>query len=660
MKKFLLIFSLFFLCVRENLLAQVNVGDTPISWGIKAINDKIVVQKSFPIPDFDALGKEDIQDEKDGIPPRFGFLNRTSINLITSENKVAEEKEFSIWKIEIVCPQALSINFIFDKFWLPKGGKLYIYSTDKKQFISTFTNQNNKGTIKEIRGFATGLVYGDKVIIEYEQPIGTDINAIINVSGVIHGYRYIRIPDDINNKTSGFGASCTTQVNVNCPEGDNWQDEKRGVAMMLIGGTRLCSGSLINNTSQNGDLLFLTAFHCLGPPAISQQRDAVINPNLDDFNFWWEYESPDCTNPPFSSPPQGRFTNGGTVLANNTDTDFALIRLDPQDNPLMANPPVNVFFNGWDRTNNQPSGGVGIHHPKLDIKKISTYNITPIENTWCVPNPLNYWQVKWVPTVSGFSVIEGGSSGSPLFNSNGKIIGQLFGTYDCPWVTCPDPYHSENQKPVYGRISASWMIHPVLGYYRLKEWLDPGSTGATSIDGGYYSNCQSNLTIVDPINIFGDFQAGGSIHSSNTIASSANVVMKAGHYIQFLPGFSATSGANVSATIGVCTPRMIQAPFRQAVDNEVPSVVEQEKPELKLYPNPTSGNLNIEIKLVEAGEVTFRLLNLVGDEIRQWKTQFSDKGNYSLETSLIPYPPGVYWISVSGKNLHFNRKIVKN
>ena len=100
---------------------QINIGGIPASWNKEEPSVIRAVQKTFTIPYFNALEKEDLQDEKNGITPRFGFLNKTNIDLTEPEFKVAENKSLANWKAEIYCPSALSINFVFDKFWLPDG-----------------------------------------------------------------------------------------------------------------------------------------------------------------------------------------------------------------------------------------------------------------------------------------------------------------------------------------------------------------------------------------------------------------------------------------------------------------------------------------------------------------------------------------------------------
>jgi hypothetical protein len=637
---FIIWIACIYLVLSSPVMAQISIGGQPGSWKQVLDTNTKIFQQTFPSPDLAVLEKEDKQDEINGEPPRFGFMNETNINLLSDECKVIENEQISVWKLEIICQGALSINFVFDKFYIPQGGKLFIYSADRKQLIGAFTHLNNKGTLQELRGFGTGLIYGERVILEYEQPKEVETSAVINISGVVHGYRYIRTPNN-SKSISSFGTSGPCQVNVNCPEGNNWQNEKRGIAMILVGGIRWCTGSLINNTSNNGDLLFLTADHCRAG------RDAVNNPYATDWSFWWDYESPNCNNP--TSEPIAKVTNGATFLANYANSDFALLRL--MESPLAANPPINVYFNGWDRSTSHSAGGAGIHHPRGDIKKIATHYQVPGPGQ--VYGATTHWRVMWSPTPNGYSVTEGGSSGSPLFNSQKKIIGQLHGGSP---INCSDPANDPGE---YGRFDVSW-TGGGLNTNRLSNWLDPANTGAMSVDGGYFNNCPQTISITNPINAIEVYHTSSTIFASSTVAPGATLAMKAEDFIEFLPGFGAFPGSNMRATIEPCTAGVLPAASRQAVDNDFLSVIEQEKPELTLYPNPTSGNLNIELKVVETGEINFKLFNLVGDELQQWKTQCSDKGSYTFEANLIPYPPGVYLISVSGKNLHFNRKIVKN
>ena len=159
------------------------------------------------------------------------------------------------------------------------------------------------------------------------------------------------------------------RVNINCSEGQNWQDEKRAVARILLtfpDGVGWCSGALINNTSENFSPYLLTANHCL-----RNYYDAVSNASAPNLIFYWDYEFSGCDNQ--SAEPTIKQTIGATIVANNSISDFALLQLTQNPRNLTN---FNPYYLGWDRSGSTGgSGGVGIHHPMGDVKKLSLIHI---------------------------------------------------------------------------------------------------------------------------------------------------------------------------------------------------------------------------------------------------------------------------------------------
>ncbi len=90
-------------------------------------------------------------------------------------------------------------------------------------------------------------------------------------------------------------------------------------------------------------------------------------------------------------------------------------------------------------------------------------------------NANTHWRVNWIATQNGHSVTEGVSSGSPLFTSNKKIIGQLHGGSP---DNCSDPANDPGE---YGRFDVSW--NGPSPQRRLKDWLDPSNTNQNTIEG---------------------------------------------------------------------------------------------------------------------------------------------------------------------------------
>jgi hypothetical protein len=301
--------------------------------------------------------------------------------------------------------------------------------------------------------------------LEYYLPSEVKEVGVISVASVVHGYRYILLSDD-SVQYAGYGESGNCQVNINCSEGQTWQQEKNAVAMILVNGERVCTGSLINTTANDNRPLFLTADHCL-----VDGSDAITSPNLNHWSFYWHYESPGCGN--YSS--SARSTVGAMVVANNDISDFALLQLS--ENPALK-AGIVPYYLGWDRSGNAGTGGVGIHHPMGDIKKISTYTATPINST-C--RNVNFWDIGFAQTTHGFSVMQPGSSGSPLINSSRKVIGQLLGPWNCPNIQCDNP---SEQRVAYGKFSVSWDGNGTTdNRRRLRDWLDPAGTNPQTLDG---------------------------------------------------------------------------------------------------------------------------------------------------------------------------------
>jgi PKD repeat protein len=318
------------------------------------------------------------------------------------------------------------------------------------------------------------LCFGDELILRLVEPKGTQASEIL-MDRVMYDYRSTGNP-----MIQKINESDACEINVNCsPVGDAWQDEKRGVARILITdatGQGWCSGSLVNNTAQDCKPLFLTALHC-------GITTSAANSNL--WKFYFRYEAPSCTNPSTAGTLDDYFITGCVRKANSNDnggdtgSDFLLLQLGTAANEAatittLKTANFNAYWNGWD-ANNSAAGGAGIHHPAGDIKKISTFTATPTSQTYGGAAANTHWRFSWSANSNGHGVTEGGSSGSPIFKSNGRIFGTLTGGSSfCNQLTAPD---------YYGKVSYHWISNSTNPTYQLKTFLDPGNTGALVLDG---------------------------------------------------------------------------------------------------------------------------------------------------------------------------------
>lgn len=429
---YLYIFSLFLL---TNAQAQLSLPGVPIGHLIN-INQEDIPVLEMPSFDFNAMLAEDLINNalKSG-PYRFGKNHEVLVNLKNS-GAWFEAKEGKLWMLRIQSPGAYAINLTFDAFYMPNGSHLYVYSANKAWTIGKFGEHNNNPE----QVFATDFVAGDDIILEYFEPNTVAGQGKLSLFWVTHAYRPVL---NIDALIEGFGTSGACNMNVNCPDGLPWEDQKRGVVMLVSGGNGFCTGSLINNTQFDATPYLLTANHC-GSSGFGTWV----------FRFNWEAQG--CSNPPAS--PSFQSLTGAISRANNSTSDFRLLELN---NQIPAS--YNAYFSGWNKTTDPATNTVCIHHPDGDIKKIAFDDQPPATNG-------NYWQVVWDRNTT----TEGGSSGSPLFDQNKRIIGQLFGgSASCTNLTGPDRY---------GKFDVSW-VGGGTSATRLSDWLDPTNTGLQFIDG---------------------------------------------------------------------------------------------------------------------------------------------------------------------------------
>lgn len=439
------------------LQAQISTREKPYSFDQKLPPLSSVLR--LAPADTNGIAKADAVFDKEALPLRNGLVVAAAVAFFKEAERI-QSQNGTYWRLGISMEGARAMAFYYKHFSIPEGGRLFLYRPDSSFFAGAFTSENNRSG----GPYATTYIPGDAVILEYYHPRGEEAKIEIEEIGYI--YRY---PGLVEIDTKGFRGSQWCEVNINCPEGDQWQNEKRGIARILIkkgGGTFWCSGSLINNTLQDLTPYFLTADHC--------GQDASAS-DLNQWIFYFNYESSGCPDPaiePVADQMVGcdliaysGGTNGGVSGA-----DFYLVKLKQ---PV---PPVYIpYYNGWTRQNIAPSSGVGIHHPAGDIKKISTFTQTAYTTQWG-STPGTHWGVEWAATQTNHGVTEGGSSGSPLFDSQKRIAGILSGgDASCNALTEDD---------LYGRISYAWNEGSTPDR-RLRDWLDPLNSGIETLNGSY-------------------------------------------------------------------------------------------------------------------------------------------------------------------------------
>ncbi|MCY7359423.1 MAG: trypsin-like peptidase domain-containing protein, partial [Rudanella sp.] len=401
----------------------------------------------FSSLDLASLHVEDALRKEQGRPLRIAQKQNASLNLLQVGRTVEADGE-RVTYYELRAPGAVAIGADFDQLQLAEGTRIFLYDAARTTLVGPITNTENTDN----NHYLSDRLPGDRLIVEIRE--GPKASAsVVNLSGIINEYTpYGPI-------SATFRPTATCHNDLSCAP--SYQYEADGVAMILmfdgVSSFFLCSGSMLNDTRQSFRSYFLTAFHCM-----DFNSDLTINANESastaSWSFYFKYQSPTC------SPTQDDniyvTINGATFRSASPNTDMTLLELNRQM-PLSQ----SITYNGWDRRTTNYTGGLfGIHHPRGSVKKIS-FTTNTFYNGWNGTFPDSHYEMG---LTSGS--MEGGSSGSPLFNANRRVIGQLHGGSG----TCP----SSSVRSLYGRFDLSWFGNGA-NNTRLSNWLDASGTGAT-------------------------------------------------------------------------------------------------------------------------------------------------------------------------------------
>ncbi len=413
------------------------------------------------MPSFDLqkqLTEDVANDLQGGKPYRFGY--EFEVDVDPSNSGIWQElpNGDSLWKITFTSKGALTLNFIFDVFELVEGQEVYVYNQDKSFVLGAYTSKMNN----KYKSLGTWIADGDTITLEYYVPAHTSGQGKLHIGSVVHGYRSV---PNFKTLEKGLNESRPCNLDVNCDVGEDFnalRDQlKKSVALILNNGISWCTGTLINNTSNDRAPYLLTANHCAGEE------------NLWSFRFNWVSSNTVCAQfePSQDNGEENYYqvTGGAKVLAKNEESDVELIEilggLDEE---------WDLEWAGWDRTDNFPEYVVSIHHPRGDLMKISRDD-SPVEKKRQNSGGGTPFAETWDITVEGqgweLGVTEGGSSGGALFDQNGRIIGQLYGGS----AACIGLFDNA-RSDFFGRFAISWSTGRTKET-RLAEWLDPTNKG---------------------------------------------------------------------------------------------------------------------------------------------------------------------------------------
>lgn len=471
MKKILTLLSVALFVNTAVVLAQDDIGGVPFS-STQQVSSAYIAEVKTPAFDFAPLIEQSSTRVKQGTFPITDQLFEVAYNTFNSGTWINLMNGDRLWRLKITSPGAKKTALYYRNFYLPEGGFLFVYNEDKSEVLGAYSSRNNESANENDGVFSTEYITGETQIIEYYEPATAKNKAHIEVSHIVHQF----IATSSISKGIMIDESDACEVDINCSEGSTWQNQKLGVVrlyvVMVSGSAGWCSGSLVNNTANNCLKYILTAMHCSLESSVETTKY-----NLWKAYFNYEKTAANCMVAGAGGASASKVMTGSVKVAGANDdggatgSDFLLIRLTTAAYPTGVAP----YYNGWTKSATATAGGVGIHHPAGDCKKISTFTVTPSSSSWGGSAPSTHWTFAWAGTTNGHGVTEGGSSGSPLFNSAGLIMGTLTGGGSfCTATTSPDSY---------GKMSYHWTSNGATTGLQLKPWLDPTNSGVTTLAG---------------------------------------------------------------------------------------------------------------------------------------------------------------------------------
>ena len=391
---------------------------------VYGLSDTLACAALGPL-DLDAIGREDAQRVSRDKTLRVGVVRDLPEQVILpgTDSRLGEwsvlDSGDRVWRLTVQAEGACGMRVRFTGVSLPAGCELRVFAAeDPSELRGPYTQAGLEGRAS----FWSGTVFSERVTLECYVPAGVDLATVaFGVDKVTHIYRdptRIAKEGSCNNDVTCFPAWATAANGV------------AGIGSYDYSDYIWCTGCLLNDLDDTTWIdYFLTANHC-----VANQSEA------DDTEFYWFFQTATCGGGAPDISTVATTYGGAKYLAGKTaasGSDFALLQLR---NPS----PDGATYAGWTTAAPVANEPVAcIHHPDGAYKRISFGNNAG-------------WDSDFLSVRFNSGVTEPGSSGSPLFNASGAIIGQLWGGSS----SCENPAGLDD----YGRFDVT--------YASISPWLE--------------------------------------------------------------------------------------------------------------------------------------------------------------------------------------------
>lgn len=420
-----------------------------------------------------------------------------------------------VWRIRLASPGAKTLALHCSLFQLPEGGRLFLLDDQGKVLAGAFTAQNNHE-----KGLAIAPTPGESVTLHYEAPTGDSSLPHLRIDEITYGFRTLGERPQPGYYEPGEPWFTTPYPCTKHPVSIPLIDEiSRASVLLITAGRTVFSGVLLNNLAGDKTPYILTASHCFnrnfqepGNLSRAQQRAAQT---VVFFNFRSPLGNEDVRG------VEEQTLAGLEIVAINETNDLCLARITGVDTEKYPHtggiPPAYMpYFAGWN-AEPQPQGPfTGLHYPKASVERYNRCDQTQLAIT-----DFDAGVVRWIGQhlfIPHWTVgtTDGGSSGSPLFDAQQRVIGALSGGKS----TCERPVAD-----AYYALSKVYYIEGATALQHLSPWLDPQRTGRRSVAG------------LDPLAPTAPFRLSHNIHSPHRDvtelqpAKQGSIIGVGNHYV---------------------------------------------------------------------------------------------------------------------------------
>ncbi len=368
-----------------------------------------------------------------------------------------------VWTGAIESAGAAALRLRFTGVSLPRGVELYVYN-HLGQAFGPYTGRGPGG----VGEFWSHTVLGEQALVQlsYGGPDPVAAAGAVRLTIAHLGHLTERFPvgllgAGVGDAFCSFNEPCIENAECSQIPG-NIQTAQGAVAQILFqsgGFLYICSGGLLADTDAGSQIpYFLTANHC-----ISKNNEAA------SMEAFFQFTTP-CNGPCYDPDGVVPSTLGSTIKAKNRTSDYTLLELSQPA-------PGGSSFLGWDAAPVAFLDGTPlfrISHPGGAPQAYSEH-VVDIDRPTCGGWPRG----GWIYSSDTFGATEGGSSGSPVLDADGDVVGQLSGA--CGF-NVNDPCDAAANATVDGAFA---------NYFsQVEPFLDPAGGGGGCLPVG--ASCTSD------------------------------------------------------------------------------------------------------------------------------------------------------------------------